>query len=292
MVEIWSIISVGIMISCLIYPLIRISSASLAIAIGLITIFMIELLTMRSGSVIFSPIFQDLALYTVDLKSGTGLYTIFTSMFLHLTFWHIVFNALALVFLGMFLEEQIGTTRLLVIYVVSGLVGSVVFALTNLNSVAAAVGASGAISGLLGAIVVLYPNQPFRFLMFPFMDLPAWLITVVFLALQLMFAFSENFIAWEAHIGGLVAGMVLAPVIMRASLEERADRGEKVDIMIFASTPEQREIANKIKSESIGDIRKAWLEQLVETAKCPVCRSRLRVYRGRLKCRNGHKFNV
>ena len=272
------------MISSLIYPLVKISSASLSISIGLFVIFLFELLD--------SDLINILAFSPLDLQDPGSVYKVFTSMFLHGGFGHIVFNVFILVLIGNLLEERIGSPRFLAIYIISGLGGSLVYALVNFGEPVAVIGASGAISGILGAIVVLYPNQPFMLLFLPFRNIPAWVMVLIFLAMQMFIALSQTNIAWEAHIGGLATGILITPLIMRISLEDRVDRGEKIDVMVFTKTPKEREIAAQIKSESIKDVRNAWIDQLAETARCPICGQKVRNYRGRIKCRNGHKFNI
>lgn len=284
MVDVWPILAVGVMISSLIYPLVRISSASLSISIGLFVIFLFELLD--------SDLINKLAFYPMDLPDPGSAYTIFTSMFLHGGFGHIVFNVFVLVLIGNLLEERIGTVKFLAIYIISGLGGNLLYALINSDNPVGVIGASGAISGILGAIVILYPNQPFMLIFLPFRNIPAWLMVLIFLAMQLLIALSQTNIAWEAHIGGLATGILITPWLMRLSIEDRMDRGEKLDVMVFAKTAKEREIAAQIKSESIKDVRNAWIDQLAETAKCPICGQKVRNYRGRIKCRNGHKFNI
>ncbi|HDP97386.1 MAG TPA: rhomboid family intramembrane serine protease [Euryarchaeota archaeon] len=284
MVDVWPILAVGVIISSLIYPLVRISSASLSISIGLFVIFLFEMIDSR--------LINELAFSPLDLRDIGSSYTIFTSMFLHGGFGHIVFNVFILVLIGNLLEERIGSPKFLAIYIISGIGGGLVYALVNLGDNVGVIGASGAISGILGAIAILYPNQPFMLLFLSFRNIPAWVMVLIFLAMQMFIALSQTNIAWEAHIGGLATGILIAPLLMRISIEERVDRGEKIDVMVFAKTPKEREIAAQIKPESIRDVRNAWIDQLAETAKCPICGQKVRNYRGRIKCRNGHKFNI
>lgn len=287
--DILSILAIGIMISCVIYPLIRASYASISIAIGLFIIFLIEIITMtQSPYIVTSQVVLDLIYYPPAVWTGESLHTLFTSIFLHAGFRHIIFNVLALVFLGIFLEENIGSKKFLAIFLISGIIGNLVFGLVNQNP---ALGASGAISGILGAIVVLYPMQQFMFFFLP-VRLQAWMVAIIFLVLQIYVAFSSDLIAWEAHVGGFAAGMVVARLIMRMDIEERSEKREKVNVFIFAKTTEEKEIARKIRGETIADVKTVWMEELASTAKCPICGERLRVYRRRFKCRNGHRFDI
>ncbi|EPH44334.1 putative rhomboid protease YdcA [Streptomyces aurantiacus JA 4570] len=137
-------------------------------------------------------------------------YRLVTSMFTHQEIWHIAFNMLGLWWLGGPLEAALGRARFLALYLLSGLGGS---ALTYLVSDAneASLGASGAIFGLLGATAVLmrrlnYDMRP----------------VIALLALNLLFTFTWSGIAWQAHVGGLVAGVAIAYGMVHAPRERRA----------------------------------------------------------------------
>ncbi|MGW0907259.1 rhomboid family intramembrane serine protease [Streptomyces sp. NPDC002853] len=136
-------------------------------------------------------------------------YRLVTSMFTHQEIWHIAFNMLGLWWLGGPLEAALGRARYLALYVLSGLAGG---ALTYVvaDSDQASLGASGAIFGLLGATAVLmrrlnYDMRP----------------VIALLALNLLFTFTWSGIAWEAHVGGLIAGVAIAYGMVHAPRERR-----------------------------------------------------------------------
>ncbi|WP_199551165.1 rhomboid family intramembrane serine protease [Streptomyces sp. N35] len=137
-------------------------------------------------------------------------YRLFTAMFLHQEIWHFGFNMLGLWWLGQPLEAALGRARFIALYLVSGLAGS---ALTYM--VAApnqpSLGASGAIFGLMGATAVLM--RRLRYDMRP---------VIILLAINMLFTFTMNGIAWEAHVGGLVAGALVAYGMVHAPRERRA----------------------------------------------------------------------
>ncbi len=137
-------------------------------------------------------------------------YRLVTSMFLHQEFWHIGFNMLGLWWLGGPLEAALGRARYLALYLLSGLAGS---ALTYLIAAPnqPSLGASGAIFGLLGATAVLMRRMNY--------DLRP---VLVLLALNLFFTFTWSGIAWEAHLGGLIAGTLIAVALVHAPRERRA----------------------------------------------------------------------
>ncbi|MEE4488867.1 rhomboid family intramembrane serine protease [Streptomyces sp. BE230] len=137
-------------------------------------------------------------------------YRLVTSMFLHQEVWHIAFNMLGLWWLGGPLEAALGRARYLALYLLSGLAGSALtywLAAPNQPSL----GASGAIFGLLGATVVLMRrlNYDMR---------PVFTI----LAINLVITFNPwGGIAWQAHVGGLIAGALIAIGMVHAPRERR-----------------------------------------------------------------------
>jgi membrane associated rhomboid family serine protease len=123
---------------------------------------------------------------------------------------HIIFNMLSLWWVGGPLEAVLGRARYVALYVISGLAGSVLcylLAAPNQQSL----GASGAIFGLFGATAVLYRRLNYD--MRP---------VIALLVINLIFTFNPGFnIAWQAHIGGLVAGVVVGYAMLHAPRERR-----------------------------------------------------------------------
>ncbi|MBX7467811.1 rhomboid family intramembrane serine protease [Streptomyces sp. MAG02] len=137
-------------------------------------------------------------------------YRLLTSMFLHDGFAHIGFNMLSLWWIGGPLEAALGRARYLALYFVSGLAGS---ALTYLLAAPdqSSLGASGAIFGLFGATAVLMRRMKYD--MRPVIGL---------LVVNLIFTFAWSGIAWQAHVGGLVAGVLLGIGMVHAPAERRS----------------------------------------------------------------------
>ena len=134
-------------------------------------------------------------------------WTIITSLFLHDGIYHILGNMLMLYIYGSYLANVINETRLLLLYFVGGLVGNALFLLIA-PPLAAAVGASGAIFALGGALAVLRPK--IKVVLFPIpipMDLWVYVLMSAVL-LGVLPALSQfSTIGWQAHIGGLVTGL-------------------------------------------------------------------------------------
>lgn len=130
-------------------------------------------------------------------------YRLFTCMFLHVDVFHILFNMYALYVLGPQVERYYGKVRFLLIYIISGLLGSL-FSCVFMNDASFSIGASGAIFGLLGSIV--YFTYYYRATIQGFMRSPA--VSVVLLNLALGFLIPNVDIS--AHIGGLIGGLLIA----------------------------------------------------------------------------------
>ncbi|MEU6341294.1 rhomboid family intramembrane serine protease [Streptomyces sp. NPDC046977] len=137
-------------------------------------------------------------------------YRLISSMFLHQELWHIGFNMLSLWWIGAPLEGLLGRARYIALYLISGLGGgALVLLLAAPNT--ATLGASGAIFGLFGATAVFM--RRLRYDMRP---------VLILLGLNLVFTFFWAGISWQAHIGGLVAGALVAVGMAYAPRERRA----------------------------------------------------------------------
>jgi len=234
----------------------------------------------RSGELSFAP--RDL----VDLDRA---YTTLTSMYAHKNVGHLLFNVLAIVFIGAAFEERIGPRPFIAIYFISGFAGTLTFAALNWNEFVGVVGASGAVSGILGAFARLYPNVRMSFMFVPQMSFPAWFIVVIFLLLQLVFVAGYADVAVEAHLGGLVMGMLLAPRIVKIPLHRRVKKMmSKTALRKLATTPELKAILRRIEDEEFPDVRSAWIEHFLSVARCPHCGSKLKVTKDGVLCQKGH----
>jgi len=192
----------------------------------------------------------NVACFAVELSLGDGLaafvrrwglvpaeaadpaasVTLLTSMFLHAGWLHLLSN---MVYLGVFgppVERRLGALRFAVLYLGSGLVGSLAYLLAQPSSMVPAVGASGAIAGLIAAHLVLYPGATLGSLA-PVLFLhvvdsaPTLLLLLVWLASQLLAGVASlttaTGIAWWAHAGGFASGLTLAPMLRRRQLRGR-----------------------------------------------------------------------
>jgi membrane associated rhomboid family serine protease len=163
---------------------------------------------------------------------GAGLLPFATSMFLHGGFLHLLSNTWTLWIFGDNVEDRMGRFRFLVFYLACGLAAGCTHWFTNPTSTVPTVGASGAIAGVLAAYLRWYPGAKVLTLVpiffYPmFVDLPAilylgiWFLTQLWSgALALAAPQAVGGIAWWAHIGGFVAGLLLCGLLARRPPEQ------------------------------------------------------------------------
>ena len=146
---------------------------------------------------------------------------VFFSMFLHGSILHVLGNMLFLWIFGNNVEDQLGRVGFLALYLVGGIVASLVHIVGNLDSTAPFLGASGAIAVVMGAYIVWFPRArvltlvPIVLIFLP-VRLPAMIVLGLWFVLQ-FFTQSSSGIATLAHIGGFVFGMLVAFVLARTA---------------------------------------------------------------------------
>jgi len=159
-------------------------------------------------------------------NSPINIFTPLTSMFLHGGWGHILGNALFFWVFGNNIEDSMGPGRFLGFYLLCGLIAAATQILVQPASPVPTVGASGAISGVLGAYLLLYPRARVNTLIFFFIvSLPAWLLLIWWFGMQVIAAYmtplradvSSGVAVW-AHIGGFVSGMLLVKVFSNPRL--------------------------------------------------------------------------
>ncbi len=147
---------------------------------------------------------------------------IFTSMFLHGGWLHIIFNMLALYIFGDNVEDRLGHGRYLIFYLLGGTLAALTHLLAYRTSDVPTIGASGAIAAVLGAYLVLYPRARVLtlipvFIIFPIIEVPAvfflgfWFLSQLLTGMSALSTntFQGGGVAWWAHVGGFVSGALL-----------------------------------------------------------------------------------
>jgi membrane associated rhomboid family serine protease len=148
-----------------------------------------------------------------------NILTIFTSMFLHGGILHVAGNMLYLWIFGNNVEDAAGHGRFLLFYLLSGVAAALVQCSCDPASAAPMIGASGAVSGVLGAYLLLYPRARVKTLIFIFIfittaEIPAMLFLSLWFFIQVVFSHGQG-VAWFAHIGGFLFGLITIKIFAR-----------------------------------------------------------------------------
>jgi hypothetical protein len=156
-------------------------------------------------------------------SAGHQLFSLVSFMFLHGGFLHLLGNMWCLYIFGDNVEDRLGPFRYLFFYLLCGIASGVSHLILNLNSNVPIIGASGAIAGVMGAYFLLYPKAkiltliPIFFIPY-FIEIPASIFLGIWFLLQFIYASGTQSdvsgIAWWAHVGGFIFGIVLLKVLL------------------------------------------------------------------------------
>ncbi|MGI8427506.1 MAG: rhomboid family intramembrane serine protease [Actinomycetota bacterium] len=161
---------------------------------------------------------QGTACAGVFLQSKSIMFSLFSSMFLHGGFLHLGGNMLFLWVFGNNIEDTLGKARFIVFYLLTGVLAGLAHVYTNPTSIVPTIGASGAVAGILGAYIVLFPRARVTsvvpiFIFLHFMRIPAAAFLGIWFVFQLLTGGSQQAggggVAWMAHVGGFIAGAIL-----------------------------------------------------------------------------------
>jgi len=167
-----------------------------------------------------------------EVLYGKGLFppflTLFSSMFLHGGFLHLIGNMLYLWIFGNNIEDTLGHFRFLLFYLLTGLGAALTQVFSDPQSTTPMIGASGAVAGVLGAYLLLFPHARILTLMFIFVfirmiRIPALIVLGFWFLVQLLSVTSgfETGVAFFAHIGGFVAGLILVKIFQTQKARRR-----------------------------------------------------------------------
>jgi membrane associated rhomboid family serine protease len=173
----------------------------------------IVILLIVSNTVVFLSTFYNLDYYInlfgfspAKLFDGQ-FFTLFTYLFLHGSFWHLIVNMWFLWVFGANIEARLGRFKFLAFYLLCGLGAGIVYALAMSDPGNAVIGASGAISGILGGYLVLFPRNKIRAV---FLTAPAVIYIFLWFVYQLFSTMSINTsVAYWGHLGGFISGLLL-----------------------------------------------------------------------------------
>ncbi len=138
---------------------------------------------------------------------------------MHGSWLHLLGNMLFLWIFGNNIEDRLGRVKFILFYLLCGVVASLTHVLFNPDSLVPVIGASGAVSGVMGAYLALFPTARVRTLVFVFilvttMDIPASVFLVIWFAFQFLSAGGGSGIAWLAHVGGFILGFLLVKLFL------------------------------------------------------------------------------
>ena len=152
-----------------------------------------------------------IALQPANIFAGQYVWTFLTSMFMHGNFFHLFVNMLSLFFIGSLVEKILGQKRYIWFYLISGLVAGLFFVFSSLifpsDFSAYAVGASGALFGLVGILVLLTPNLPVYVMFIPIPIKMKYAAPGLLIVLWIISATTSLGIGNTAHLGGLIMGL-------------------------------------------------------------------------------------
>lgn len=213
-------------------PTRRFSIITFSVVVLNIAVFVYELTLGAAGAERFIAAFALVPkrLFVHDAAAISGVpvaATLITSMFLHGGFLHIAGNMLYLWIFGNNVEDAMGRTRFVVFYLLCGAFASYAHAFMNSSSLTPMIGASGAVSGVLGAYLMIYPRaRVVTLVLVGFymraVEVPAMIVLGFWIALQflnaLMAGTAAGGVAWYAHIAGFVSGIALIGLFKRADV--------------------------------------------------------------------------
>jgi len=174
------------------------------------------------------------ALVPTELHPVTmgGVQHVFTSMFMHGGLLHLLGNMWFLWIFGDNVEDETSRIRFPIFYLLCGIAAALAHAIAHPDSKIPVVGASGAISGVLGGYLVKHPKAKVGMLLrFGVVHVPAWLYLFIWIGFQVFAQYQEGLrtgtksgVAYLAHIGGFLAGVILIFVFERPKSEQRSDK--------------------------------------------------------------------
>jgi len=229
--------------------------------------------------------FLELGFRSMYLESlEFGLLTLISAMFMHGGPMHLLMNMLILILLGVPFEDRIGSRAFLRIYLISGIIGSLVTgSISVLNETGLEtinIGASGAVFGIMGGFALLYPRDEIPMLLGPiFMHrVPVLLATLVFIGMETLYVGlgTEDGIGHGTHMASFIAGVFLAPYFTsKKEVETNPEIGLERLVKLSGITKKGNYELQMIKDSDEPELIDAWLDKFWELQKCPDCNQSL-----------------
>lgn len=208
--------------------------------------------------------------------SGQQVFSFLSFMFIHGGFFHLLGNMWSLYIFGDNVEDRLGPIRYLLFYLLCGFASGISHLVINWHSQMPTIGASGAIAGVMGAYMILYPRSRIltlipMFFFFPLVEIPAVLFLGIWFIYQFLSAAStagQGGIAWWAHIGGFIFGIILLRLFLsfkesfvsrkvrKVTKKNTSDRIQVVRPVSFGQDPDRHGQITITRREAIFGARK------------------------------------
>jgi len=194
-----------------------------------VVVYLFEVFLQNQGQLM--PFLYTYGAIPVEIVQGEDLYTLFTNMFLPAGWMHLAGNMIYLWVLADNIEAVIGNTRFVLFYLAGGIIASLAHVAFNMDSQITSIGASGALSAVLGAYLVMFPKSKVKVIFIYYLR-PFRLAAIYFLGIwivqQLIAGFASlgpdtaqtGGTAWWAHIGGFVFGVLYGLIAKRFFLNK------------------------------------------------------------------------
>lgn len=312
-----SILALLFIPATIIFGWVRGWSMMLSLVVVMAVLFVLTLITSVDHVTIRgSPFLVDLAWRPAFLSLAAWPYwhTIISTMFLHANPLHLLMNLVIFIIMGIGLEERVGRGRFLVIFIFTGIMGTLLHSLQFFNQIVPVVGASGAVFGVMGAYASLYPrDKVFFFFILIIPNVPVYIAATVYSVVELfaLLTMGGGGVARHAHIGGLLAGFVIAFFLARytplpelahrrrvpkdelnparRSTSPAEEKRKHPPISELVETDEQQRLYARFEeNRDEPELASAWLDRLAHATECPRCGRPLKPEQGGLKCSCGY----
>ena len=213
------------------------------------------------------------------------LVSLITAMFMHGGSMHLLMNMLVLILLGVPFEERIGSRSFIMIYFISGILGSFitgsisVYNQEGINTLN--IGASGAVFGIMGGFALLYPRDEIAMLLGPIFlhRVPVILATIVFVAMETLYVGmnTQDGIGHGTHMASFIAGVFISPLFPKKGITEKQSLNLDINYLtkLYEKSKKGEYELNMLRDADEPELQSAWLETFLEKQACLVCSSNL-----------------
>ncbi len=295
-----------IILAVIILPRMNKAMVSMILAMGIMVVFIthvildsrilggeVRFLWSSSGEKFQLPfLWEKLGFSVADVLEGQKLYSFVTALFVHANMIHLIANLLVLLLLGVPLEQKIGARNFAILFFAAGIGAGLIklllvapFADLNdsmnpiLNPNSTGIGASGAIFGVLGAFVALYPKEKVIFPLILIRPWPVFIIALIYGGTETVMVLRgvQDGVGHLTHFNGLIVGVGVALLLKKMDLIPgkrkwlRSDKTLVSELEKMTASEPDRKILRKIEKADLPEIRNAWVEHFLEKVTCPRC---------------------